>query len=78
VVYRLTGPVTATSIDDAGHARMEGDTQLPPGTEVRIVEGKHSWPPRPETDLYYTVEATGARYNVAAAELDAVLGRAVA
>jgi hypothetical protein len=70
--------VTASSVDDSGQARMEGDTQLPAGTEVRIIEGKHAWPPRHETELYYTVEARGSRYNIEANALDAVLGRAVA
>ena len=72
-VYRLQQPVLASSIDDAGHARFENDTPLPAGTELRIVEDRHPWPPRPGNELFYTIEVRGARYHVPAAALDRAL-----
>lgn len=69
-LYRLKRDVTATSIDDREHARFPDDTTLPAGGEFFIVVGKHTWPPRPDSRMFYTVDYRNVRYNVESGELD--------
>ena len=72
-LYRLKHDVTATAIDDDEQARFENDTTLPAGEEFSIAADKHAWPPRPDSQLYYTVEYRNVHYNVEAGSLEAAM-----
>ncbi len=74
----LSQPVPATAVDDDGHSRFPRDTMLPEGAELRIISGPLPWRERPETELYYTVEAFGSRYRVDAGALDEALASSAA
>lgn len=69
-LYRLKHAVTATAIDDHGHARFPDDTSLPAASEFYILTGKHTWAPHPDSKLFYTIEYRNVRYNVQAEELE--------
>jgi hypothetical protein len=77
-IYRLKHDVTATAIDDDEHARFEDDTTLPAGAEFTIAADKRTWPPRPDSQLYYTVEYRNVLYKVEAGVLEAEMEPAAA
>ncbi|MCL4401777.1 MAG: hypothetical protein M1436_03805 [Acidobacteria bacterium] len=68
--HRLARAVRATNIDDDERPRFPDDTELPAGIEFVVKQRRHSWPPHPDTELFYTIETRGARYNVAADDLE--------
>ncbi len=72
-IYRLKHDVTATAIDDDGYALFENDTVLPAGGDFSIAADKRPWPPRPDSQLYYTVEYRNVQYKVDSALLEAAM-----
>lgn len=77
-LYRLKHDIIATAIDDQEHARFPDDTTLSAGGEFFIETDKHTWPPRPDSRMFYTVEYRNARYNVESGELERAMEPAAA
>ncbi len=69
-LYRFTKEVVGTSVDDNEVPRFLEDTHFEPGTEFRIVRGRHAWAHHPQQNSYYTIWVKGSEYNVLAQDVE--------